>query len=135
MKPSSLILSLILLGACASQPSRNSLVGTWKAKEANSYLRFYPDGRAAKWPEGRERVTVFATYDQRTITFHDWDGNLIRRDAALILQSETGEELFYRLNHDVEPPPRPNHAMEPTASRRTIQLYMSSTRQSAAKRA
>ena len=30
---------------------------------------------------------------------------------------------------------RSNHAMEPTASRRTIQFSMSSTRQSAAKRA
>jgi hypothetical protein len=30
--------------------------------------------------------------------------------------------------------PKPNHAMEPTASRRTIQLSMSSIRQSAATR-
>ena len=135
MKPSLLVLCLILLGGCASQPSMHSLVGTWKMKEANSYLRFYPDGRAAKWPQGREMVTVWATYNQSTITFHDWDGNLIRRDSALILQSETGEELFYRLGHDVEPPPRPNQSIEPIVSRRTIQLCMNSIRQSATMRA
>ena len=44
---------------------------------------------------------------QNTITFHDWDGNLIRRGATLVLQSETGEDTYYRLRHDIEPPKKP----------------------------
>ena len=130
-----LVFILILLLGCASQPDKNSLVGTWKTKDADSYLRFYSDGRAAKWPQGIEKVTVWATYDRSTITFHDWDGNLIRRDSALILQSETGEEVFYRASRDVEPPPRPNQATQPTTGRRTPKFSMTQTSSPAATRA
>jgi hypothetical protein len=128
MKPSFPILCVTLLFGCASESSNSSLVGTWRTKEANSYLRLYPGGRAAKWDDSPNTVTVWATYDQSTITFHDWDGNLIRRGSALVLQSEAGEEIYYRLPQDVEPPKRPNQTMQPTTGRRTASLHFMKTR-------
>jgi hypothetical protein len=102
------ILCLPLLVACATVGSSNGqLVGTWKAPERNSYLRFYPDGKAAKWDDSPQTVTVWATFDGDTITFHDWDGNLIRRGSALVVQSETGEDVYYRSPYDIEPIKKP----------------------------
>ncbi len=124
MKPSVLILCAALLFGCATGSSD----GTWKMKERNSYLRLYPNGKAVKWDDSPDTATVWASFDRTTITFHDWDGNLIRRGPTLVMESETGEEVYYRLPHDVEPPKRPNHAIQPTAGRRTSSIYFMKTR-------
>ena len=127
MKPSVLILCAALLFGCATGSSNSTLVGTWKMKERNCYLRLYPNGKAVKWDDSPDTATVWATFDRTTITFHDWDGNLIRRGPTLVVESETGEDVYYRLPHDVEPPKRPNQAMQPTAGRRTVSPFVMKT--------
>src|SRR5438552_18755133 len=102
-----IVLLLALLGCAATGQSAEQLVGTWKISQKSSYLRFYADGKAAMWDDSPFTATVWATFTQNTITFHDWDGNLIRRGATLVLQSETGEDTYYRLRHDIEPPKKP----------------------------
>ena len=104
MKSVVLILCAALLFGCATESGHGTIVGTWKMKERNSYLRLYADGKAVKWGDSSDTVAVWATFDRTTITFHDWDGNLIRRGPTLIVQSETGEDVYYRLSYDVEPP-------------------------------
>jgi len=54
------------------------------------------DGRAPKWPKGFAQGTAWTTYNGITITFNDRGGNLVCRESALILESDSGDEVFCR---------------------------------------
>jgi len=106
IKPFLLLTCLLLASGCVTTSQKDQFVGTWKTKEINIYLRFYADGKAAQWDE-RPQYTggaVWAKFHDGTITFHDWDANLMRRGSTLVMQSESGDYVFYRLPHDLEPP-------------------------------
>ena len=106
MKLPSILVCSLLLGSCISNDCQHSIAGTWKRKDANVWLRFYPGGHAAQWgdrPQGH--AVSWATYSDGTITFNDWDANLVRRGPNLMMKSETGDELYFRVHDNLEPRP------------------------------
>ena len=82
---------------------------------SNSYLRFYADGNAVLWDDRPTNVSVpvWARFKHDTITFNDWDANLLRHGPKLGLKGENEDWVFYRLPHNLQPPKGPNHPLPP----------------------
>jgi len=115
MRSTAFIVCLVLLcGGCATDSktdeSRSPFVGTWKSNDV--MLRFYPNGNVMRWKVvGVDSVapynwgTAVGKFSGNHIVFEDWDGNLVMRDGALVVQTDPGgEEVYSRLVNDRNAP-------------------------------
>jgi hypothetical protein len=101
----------------------SDIVGTWKLTttdgappEQTSYLRYYPDGKAAAWPSsdpqaGSKGVSDFKwSLDGGYLTFASSDGSnraktwlVIGAKSMTLITDDQVEQVFKRVDPDLEP--------------------------------
>ncbi len=110
MKPSLVALCLLPLVSCTAMKRETRFVGTWKMRDVSPidyYLRIYPDGWVAQWPNPAE-TTAWARLCGETLAWgyqaplHDPTLSLC--GSLLVMRDNVSDKVFDRLSDEVEPP-------------------------------